>query len=246
MLRGAVRAHAHRAPRLYNLRNDLLAYPQHLRRRVHDPDFLTLASLGCEQPLVFDVGANVGQSIVSIKAVLPQAQVIAFEPIERAARRCTTIARRYEDVEVRAVACGRLPDQQLTLYVPEARGVRFEQLAGVHPPDVDEVLLHLQHGGFTWASRADVELREVSVPSIALGGLGLRPHAIKIDVEGEELAVLQGAESLLEGSDAVRLLIVERGDADEIRSYLEARSYVMESSNVVNAVYRRVDGRQLG
>jgi len=239
MARGLVRAHAHRAPRLYNLRNDYLAIPQHLRRRVHDADYEVLASLDAQRPLVLDVGANVGQSIVSIKAVLPNARIVAFEPIPRAARRAQAIAARYADVEVRAMACGRLPDRQLTLYVPQARGVVFSQLASAVRPDPHEVYLHADHGGFTWVREQDVRIEELIVPSVALAQLGLQPDAIKLDVEGLELEVLQGAGAMVEGVRRPRILIVERGGGDEVCRHLGARGYELASSNAVNAVYRR-------
>lgn len=161
-------------------------------RRTYEPEFyLPFVARIREGMTVFDVGAHVG--IFSLGAgvrVGPSGRVFAFE-------------------------CG--PDTAATL----RRHVGFNHLAP--PIEVIEKAVSDSDAGVTFyayrasmaasMARANVETlnpevrsepaRELSVESVTLDAFtaerGLRPDVIKIDVEGAEFRVLQGARRMLAG-----------------------------------------------
>ncbi len=122
--------------------------------------------------VVYDVGAHFGYyTLLASKLVGPEGRVLAFEPSP------PNLARLYRHIELNRYS----NVQVLELAIGDREGiVRFEARAG-------SGLGHLAADGPT----------EVKVTRLdALQGHPL-PKVIKIDVEGAEVGVLQGAASLL-------------------------------------------------
>lgn len=124
-----------------------------------------------------DVGANRGQALRDAVRVAPRARHIAFEPIPALAE---GIARDFPQVDCRALALGAA--------AATARFCHFTTLDGwsglernPHVSDAD--------------GRPEYITVHVSTLDRELGELA--PRVVKIDVEGAELAVLEGGRSLL-------------------------------------------------
>jgi FkbM family methyltransferase len=150
---------------------------------------------------VVDIGANVGQMTLEMAELVgPSGRVIAIEP----APGNLTLLRRHvrangfnDRVEIVPVACGRFDDS--------------EQQFRIFGDDVDSVgsghSFVSEHG----RSKNERELESIvlSVRTMSLNRicreLNVRPAVIKIDVEGAELQVLEGAsQTLRECRPAVR------------------------------------------
>jgi len=133
---------------------------------------------------VFDVGASVGfQAVLAARLVGSGGRVIAFEPLPENAARARHNARLndFRHLEILEVA------------VAAADGAaRFQAGEGVNWGKLDA------------AGALSVKVR--SLDSVA-EERSARPAAIKIDVEGGELAVLEGARRLL--SDAAPILFID-------------------------------------
>jgi FkbM family methyltransferase len=132
-----------------------------------------------------DVGANRGQLLADAVRFAPRARHVAFEPIPALA---AELARAFPQVDCRQRALGAS--------VQEARFCHFTTLDGWsglrRNPAVSDAQGRPQY--ITVAvSTLDRELSE------------LEPRVVKIDVEGAELAVLEGGRSLLE---RVRPLVI--------------------------------------
>jgi FkbM family methyltransferase len=124
-----------------------------------------------------DVGANRGQVLRDAVRVAPRARHIAFEPIPALA---AGIARDFPQVDCRPLALGAAS--------ATARFCHFRTLDGwsglernPHVSDADGTPEYITVA----VSTLDRELGE------------LAPRVVKIDVEGAELAVLEGGRSLL-------------------------------------------------
>ena len=157
--------------------------------------------------VVWDVGANVGY--FSLLAARLGGHVHAFEPVpESAARlRGNVAANGLEDrVEVHEAAVGATAGRQPFLVVRDASWS------------------HLADRGRHKATR---EERDVEV--VRLDDLDLPPpDLVKIDVEGSEVAVLDGAARVLREHRPV--LVVELHETnDEVCDRLEAAGYALEN-----------------
>jgi hypothetical protein len=80
--------------------------PQRLRGGIHDPEFRSLNLDPASAPLIFDVGANVGQSLMTFKTLAPRARVLCFEPVPFSLGPLLHHAGRYRDTRVIPAACG--------------------------------------------------------------------------------------------------------------------------------------------
>lgn len=159
--------------------------------------------------IVCDIGANKGSYTYWLARWCGNGRVVAFEPQPSLARQlaeiCTTLRFRNVTVEPKAVYS---LEGVVELFVPDGHQPGATLLSPV--------------GTFT----------TVRVPTVTLDGYfgdAARVAALKIDVEGAELHVLKGAESILQRCRP--LIVVEcenrhhAGGVQEVFSYLRSLGY---------------------
>jgi FkbM family methyltransferase len=143
-------------------------------------EFALWRSLLPQAARIADIGANIGWYTLHAAAIDPAATVVAFEPVPASFEflRRAVARNALASVVVENVAVADHEDG-LTLIAD----LTIAGAASAHPTIV------LDHP------------REIRVPSVTLDGYaeakGLHFDAIKLDVEGGELAVLRGAASIL-------------------------------------------------
>jgi FkbM family methyltransferase len=171
---------------------------QYRLRLPHERDFraLTLLRRG-PAPLVLDVGANIGQSVFSIKGVLPDARVISFEPNPVNLVSLKRLERRFPSVTVWGVGLGAAA-REARLFIPVYRGKTMSTLASL-----DEARTWLGPDTVYWFSPKRLHVDEVTVRLETLDSLDLSPDFIKIDAEGAESDVIQGGLQTIQRSRPV-------------------------------------------
>jgi FkbM family methyltransferase len=124
-----------------------------------------------------DIGTNRGQVLREAVRVAPNASHVAFEPIPRLADELT---RSFPQVDCRRKALGAQAEEAQFCYFR-----RLDGWSGLrrHPQISD--------------SRGDPEYITVEVSTLDAEMGEIAPSVVKIDVEGAELAVLEGARSVL-------------------------------------------------
>jgi FkbM family methyltransferase len=134
-----------------------------------------------------DVGANRGQILREAVRVAPRGRHLAFEPIPAVA---AELARAFPGVDCRELALGA--------HIETTKFCHFRKLEGWsglrRSPEISD-------------ERGEPEYIEVSVSTLDAEIGDLTPRVVKIDVEGAELQVLEGAHTLL--SEVKPVLIVE-------------------------------------
>jgi FkbM family methyltransferase len=146
--------------------------------------------------LYVDVGANRGQVLREAVRVAPQADKIAFEPIPALHAR---LQADFPNVDCRRLAVGAGPE--VTQFC------HFRALDGWsglrrNPQISDE--------------RGQPEFIDVTVSTLDTEIAGLTPTVLKIDVEGAELAVLEGGQRIL---SSVRPLLILEHVAETAKPY---------------------------
>jgi FkbM family methyltransferase len=123
-----------------------------------------------------DVGAHSGTFLAEFQRLAPRGSHIAYEPLPELAG---VLSKRFPDVDVREAALSNTDGKSLFVHVidiPEYSGLRERS----YPRDVSTQRITVT------TERLDNHLPE-----------GWLPAFVKIDVEGGELAVLQGAAETL-------------------------------------------------
>jgi len=138
---------------------------------------------------IFDVGANVGQSARKFMAAFPKADIYCFEPVIACFNQLTAAVAANRRVHCQQIALGNA-DTEGTLYLTKhtmrSSLIRPADTIGTQPIVVRTL---------------DTFCREAQVAAIDF---------LKIDTEGNDLAVLQGSESFLKTSQ-VPFILAEVG-----------------------------------
>lgn len=203
-----------------------------MRGGVHEPDFLALQDLAVTRPTVIDVGANMGQALLTIKHLLPGARVLCLEPSIAVLPRLMRVANRYEDVEIAAVAAAD-SYSLTTIAVPVVKGVRFTQYATMAALDEEILASTLKASGFPTVNPRDIKVLTYHCAAAPLDKMVSECDVLKVDAEGFEDRVFAGAMQLVK--DSLPILIVER-PSDSLQQTLFSLGYERYTGGTVNMV----------
>jgi FkbM family methyltransferase len=159
------------------------------RRELHEEIAIRAVLGAClaGEATYVDVGTNRGQVLGEAVRAAPQGKHIAFEPIPELAAEVTAS---FPTVDCREMAIGAQPGT--------AEFCHFKNLDGWsglrRSPEISD-------------ERGDPEYLNVTISTLDVQLAGLAPRVIKIDVEGAELDVLEGARTVL--GEARPLIIFE-------------------------------------
>jgi FkbM family methyltransferase len=184
-----------------------------------------LPSLVGDRPVVFDVGANVGTySEAILRAFGSRVHLHAFEPSASAFALLEAAVGSHENVRLHQVGLG-VRDERLTLYSNEpASG-----LASVYPRRLD-------HFGIALNEREEIRLRPLDDVCAEEGIEHI--DLLKLDVEGNEFHVLQGAERML-AAGAIELIQFEFGGCNiDSRTYLQDFFYLLGPRYRIHRIVR--------
>lgn len=165
-----------------------------------EPEFHILRHLPAIRHAV-DVGGNHGQSVAALRRLCPQAQVTSFEPEPALAARLRADFARDTKVTVHACALSSTTGEA-RLFVPSYRGFVFDGLASL---DESAAAGWLNPRRIAFFDRAKLDVTSHTVAVQTLDSFAIPADFIKIDVQGHELAVLEGAEQTLAARPVVLL-----------------------------------------
>lgn len=162
-----------------------------------------IGRLNLSHPLIFDVGANIGQSIDKFRGAWPDASIHCFEANPSVFQYLHTQYAAEKDLYFNPVALSERIGE-LSFFA-----TRVAEVSSLLSPTQRMQNLSVEH-------KYDYE--EITVPSETLDHYCETQHIsridlLKIDVQGAELSVLKGAQGLL-SAGAVSMIYLETTFAD--------------------------------
>jgi FkbM family methyltransferase len=189
--------------------------------------------------IFYDIGANIGvYTLLAAKCTGKKGKVFAFEP------HCGSFSRLLENIQVNnlehiVTPCNfALHDQQG--FFP------FNYFSGEAASSQSQIGSTSQRPEIEFQSKVS-ELKYVtSVDALIAIKEFPPPHHIKIDVDGNELPILRGMSSLLEGPQRPQSIQVEidKPFRDEIMSFMELHKYVVAAKHHTRAGLERISEGQ--
>jgi FkbM family methyltransferase len=178
--------------------------------RVHEDDYWIFGSFCRAGDTAVDIGANSGQSIISIRTVNCVANIVSFEPNPFLADILQRLKNYYSDLEIYMLGLGD-SDEERDLYIPVVDGLL------ITPPEQKQYIQQL-------GTRPDVYLLRETIRTVRGDNLGLTPSLMKIDAEGFELNIVRGLVNTI--SQYRPLLMIEKSRfISEIDSFLTGMGY---------------------
>jgi len=162
---------------------------------------------------LFDVGANVGQTVMAMRPLFPEAKLYAFEPVRASYEQLLDTAGNFDDTECFNLALSDANSAATMLARGTSQNNRIVEQSGSQTEEVSLI-------------SGDIFCEEHGIDHI---------DYLKIDTEGHEMQVLRGLQSML--SDyRVDLIELEAGmnwgnkkhtPFEHLKGYLEPMGYYL-------------------
>ncbi|RAW47000.1 SAM-dependent methyltransferase [Halorubrum sp. 48-1-W] len=200
-----------------------------------DPGLAVLDRLP-DDATVLDVGAHVGEHAIPLVAGTDR-RVVAFEPNGESADRLSRNAARNgleERIDLRRAGLGddhgSLPFYRSTFSKCSAFDRERATRWGARVAAVEEVPVYRLDGLVRGVDAdGDASADDDATDGNVAGEPVPPPDAVKLDVEGHELAVLRGAEATIRAHRPLLVVEVHDGTADALRPWLADHGYDVET-----------------
>ncbi len=176
------------------------------------------------QPVIFDVGANVGDYASEVLLQRPDSQLYCFEPSRKTFELLSERLAQQPNVRLFNFGFGE-KEERITLYSDaEASG-----LASVYSRRLDHLNVKMDRTEEVLLKTLDEFCCSQNISHVNL---------VKIDVEGHELKVLEGARELI-NSQSINLIQFEFGGTDiDSKTFIQDFFYLLDQSYRICRIVR--------
>lgn len=175
------------------------------------------------EPVIFDVGANIGQSIERFKKALPNSVMYSFEPSVRPFLRLKEVAARYSSANVFQTALGS-SNGTLTLYENSSSDMNS--------------FLEMGDGG-SGKIVGEVNVQVQTIDSFCAENHIAYIDILKIDAQGFDFEVIKGAKEMIAAGN-IRLLYFEIIFSDMYKNvprFSEVYDFLLDHGFILVSLY---------
>ncbi|HWN10313.1 MAG TPA: FkbM family methyltransferase [Pyrinomonadaceae bacterium] len=179
-------------------------------------------NISSDAPVVFDVGANVGDYSLLVKRFMPSAQVHAFEPANATYQQLVAHLKGSQGIKPYNIGFSD-SEKTVELFSYEIQGQQASLLASIDqrlPTQVVQV-----------SRSASEQITVKTIDAFCKENAIDRIDFLKLDVEGHELAVLRGARNMLE-EGSIAIIQFEFGPAN-----IYSRTYFFDFWTLLSGAY---------
>jgi FkbM family methyltransferase len=177
--------------------------------------------------VIFDVGANVGATVLTLARRFPEARIFAFEPVASTFARLRRATEPLANVTPVQTAFGSRPTRGTMTAVPEGVGNRLVQEPATTRQPLEEIEV----------STAELFCRANGLSHISL---------LKIDTEGHDLEVIRGLGSLLESVDFIQAEVSMNPYNRAHASFTDIFNHMIANGFLLFKIYNQMMEFQLG
>jgi len=187
--------------------------------------------------LIVDIGANTGQFSLAAREFVPGSRVIAFEPLDKPAKKYDIVFSSDRLVTLHRCAIGKSNESK------EMHVSKRDDSSSLLP------ITDMQNNLFPGTGKSHVEKVDVRTLSSFVSSADVAGYSmLKIDVQGFELDVLKGCDGLLQKFSAIYIecsfVELYKGQALAYEIITFMRKYNFNLGGVYNASYD-VDGNAI-
>jgi FkbM family methyltransferase len=146
-----------------------------------DPLLDILRRLDQKAPIIFDVGANIGQSVKNFKRYFPYGKIYSFEPSAKAYKELEKVSNQYKNVEPYQIALGS-QEAQMKIYENSSS-------------DMNSFLEMGKNGSGSVIGESIVEV--TTIDQFCARNNIQKIHILKIDAQGYDFEVIKGAKEMI-------------------------------------------------
>lgn len=146
-----------------------------------DPLLDILRRLDQKAPIIFDVGANIGQSVKNLKRYFPYGKIYSFEPSANAYKELEKVSSQYKNVEPYQIALGS-QETQMKIYENSSS-------------DMNSFLKMGKNGSGSIIGESVVEV--TTIDQFCARNNIQKIHILKIDAQGYDFEVIKGAKEMI-------------------------------------------------
>ena len=192
---------------------------------VKEPFYHFRNLLDNSQPVVFDVGAYIGDTVEQFKFSFPEAYIHAFEPFDESFSILKNRFQKTDKLFLNNIAVANRSSSNANMYITQNKGS-----SSLLKPTKDA---NEFWEGNPLSTQKEVKVETTTIDSYCQKYNIQRIDILKIDVQGSELKVLQGAEQMLK-ERRVKLIFTEisiapnykeQSEIDEIIKLLRKNKY---------------------
>lgn len=167
----------------------------------HDRSYYVFRHFFTSHPngMFLDIGANNGISALSFRRLNKNYKIFSLEPNISHKKSLERIKKKDINFDYRLCAAGS-KEEELTMFVPYYFGLALHTGTSCDKSFLLEQVKSLR------INTQKIKIREYKVKSITIDSLNLLPDMIKIDCEGYDLAILEGAIQTIRKSQPIILM----------------------------------------
>jgi len=178
---------------------------EYLKRFNRDSVLKTLVPF--DNPIIFDIGANIGQTLTQFKNIWPESEIHCFEPIDEFYTKLFEYSKKYDNVSCYNHGFGDV-DNDVTFYYHEVQPM----LSGIYklnPNSKDNISINqpdlagLKDGDFLKNSNQEIKVKLHKLDTFTGYWAMDNIDILKLDTQGSEAKILKGAEKTLEKTSVV-------------------------------------------
>lgn len=168
------------------------------------------------EPVLFDVGANVGKYTVLLKKHFPNSMVYCFEPSARTYDILHSNITQYEGVQAENIGLGENDGEATLFYDYEGSGI-----ASLYNRHLEQYEIHLN---------ATEKVKIMTLDGYCIRNGITHIDFLKLDVEGNEYSVLKSANNMLDGN--IDFIQIEFGG-----TYIDSRVFFRDFWELLSDKY---------